>query len=282
VIVFIEKGRLGNQLFQYAALKTLCRPGERLLLMGFDELRRTFDGIQATFVLPSESRVFRHLSGRRRATLERALRRLGLMTVIGERFEKGRHSIHQEAGWGDHVRYCEVAYFQSESAFNRAVLNGVHVRPHLAQPAAAWLAGLCDRSRPRVFVHVRRGDYRQHPTPEHPAMLPGVWYRECMARMRGMLDDPIFVLCSDEPSSLAEFDDVSDAVRSRNDQVDDFAMMTQCDSGILSPSSYSWWGAWFAHRNRGGGAFLAPEFWLGHPVREWMPPGIESSFLQYA
>jgi hypothetical protein len=280
LIVFMEKGRLGNQLFQYAALKTLSRPGERLLLLGFDQLRETFEGIEATFALPSSSRVFQHLSGRMRAPLEQAIQRSGWVTVIGESLGGGRHAVRLDRGWLDAVRYGAVAYFQSEAAFDPAVLERVQVRPSLLDPAAAWLATIGDAARPRVFVHVRRGDYRQHPTPEHPAVLPDEWYRDCMARLRESLPDPIFVLNSDEPSALAEFDDVADALRSSH-ECDDFAMMTQCHSGILSPSSYSWWGAWFAHRSGGDGLFLAPEFWLGHSAREWIPPGIESSFIRY-
>ena len=40
----------------------------------------------------------------------------------------------------------------------------------------------------------------------------------------------------------------------------DFAIMTLCDGAILSPSSYSWWGAYFMKQKE---FILAPKFWLG-------------------
>ena len=50
MIISKGSGRLGNQLFQYAALRTLCEQNEKLvLLLGFDDLQKAFDGINAKY-----------------------------------------------------------------------------------------------------------------------------------------------------------------------------------------------------------------------------------------
>ena len=51
---------------------------------------------------------------------------------------------------------------------------------------------------------------------------------------------------------------------SENEEID-FSMMTRCSDGILSASSFAWWGACFSKINNPDGIFLAPKFWLGHP-----------------
>lgn len=61
MIIFKELGRLGNQLFQYSALKTLCQHDENLILFGFEELQTAFDGIDATIINLHTPRIQRSL-----------------------------------------------------------------------------------------------------------------------------------------------------------------------------------------------------------------------------
>ncbi len=42
-ILFIGEGRLGNQIFQYAALSSIARPCARLTAIGLEDLEGLFD-----------------------------------------------------------------------------------------------------------------------------------------------------------------------------------------------------------------------------------------------
>ena len=281
MILFIEAGRLANQLFQYAALRTAARPGEALVLLGFDELKQQFENLDAVFPLRSRSTLLRAINGSGRPRLDRLMARQPLISFLHEAHED--NAVAREPRMLRSVAYCTTSYFQSEAAFNPAVVTRLRMRSQHVAAARATLDALATGERPRVFVHVRRGDYLHYPSTAHPAALPTAWFRSCLATMRRRLPDPVFIACTDDRASVAaEFADEPDVHISRGDAHHDFALMSSCDAGILSPSSFSWWSAFFAGHRGGRGPFLAPEYWIGHSTREWYPPGIAASFLEFA
>jgi len=281
MIVFMESGRLGNQLFQYAALRTLRAADERLVLPGFDALRDVFVNPEAAFACGSRSFVFRIL-GRLRAPLERVLARHAAVTVIDETFDNDRCRVRIVPGRIRALRYCATAYFQSETLFDDGVAEKLRMRPELVERARQTLAGSGAGERTKVFVHVRRGDYLQWPSADAAAVVPIAWYEECMQRVRRRHPDAFFIVCSDDPSYVTErFGRAPDVFISSAAEREDFALMSQCDAGILSASAFSWWAAYFVMRRRREALLLAPEYWIGHRAREWFPIGVRSRFLEY-
>jgi hypothetical protein len=61
MLIFKESGRLGNQIFQYAALRSLCEEKEKLFLLGFNDLKLTFNGIDAKIININNSRLYREI-----------------------------------------------------------------------------------------------------------------------------------------------------------------------------------------------------------------------------
>jgi hypothetical protein len=281
MLLFLESGRLGNQLFQYAALRTLCRGDERLVLLGFDALRSAFENVDARFALSTGSALF-GVAQRMRPGVDRLVSSLAVLPVIGERFEGERCKVEVTPGRIHALRYAKEAYFQSDELFDEAVVSELQMRDGLAVAAREKLAAVDPQGRHRVFVHVRRGDYLHWPTPESPAVLPDSWYRACMDRMRRRYRDPFFVLCSDEPQYVRDrFGDFPDAHVATGGELEDFALMCHCDSGIASASAYSWWAAYFVKRRSAGATLFAPEFWIGHRERRWFPIGVKCAHFEY-
>jgi hypothetical protein len=70
---------------------------------------------------------------------------------------------------------------------------------------------------------------------------------------------------------------VKNSTVSRNNMYVDFALMTLCDGGIMSNSSYSWWGAYLS---KGRSNTVAPKYWLGFKSRKEYPLGILPSFAE--
>ena len=61
-----------------------------------------------------------------------------------------------------------------------------------------------------------------------------------------------------------------------------FGVMVLARHGILSASTFSWWGARLAHDRNGGGTFIAPLYWMGFRGKTWFPSeDIRSDFLTY-
>ena len=55
MIFMVESGRLGDQVFQYLALRRCARDGEVIRPFGFDQLSSVFDGVDATLTSIDEN-----------------------------------------------------------------------------------------------------------------------------------------------------------------------------------------------------------------------------------
>lgn len=144
-------------------------------------------------------------------------------------------------------------------------------------------ANLLAESRPNVFVHIRRGDYVRWPSRDNPAVLPASWFTDAMQAVRSRLDKPQFVVVTDDvPYAREIFGHHGDVAIAAESWEIEFALMTLCDAGILSASSFSWWGAYLAHAAGSAGPFVAPKYWAGRPQGEWYPPSFaRTSFLEF-
>lgn len=278
MILFLENGRLGNQLFQYAALKTLF-PRERALIFGCSDLFEMFDGVVALRCTRSNS-VLR--MAQYAADEFFSLR-------LGNQFQEVRSTHAQEVTAVLEARKGLLpvvsrlsGFFQGERWFSASSIAGLTIRRSLQDAATATLARYAG-SRTPLFVHVRLGDYLTWPSPDAPAVLPATWYRECIEELRRRHVDPCFVVLSDDlPAARLMLADVADTCFLPAAAGETFAIMANCQGGVLSASSFSWWAAHFAYRRTPSGSFLAPRHWLGFRSGIWLPTReIESSFLHY-
>ena len=53
MIICFRNGRLGNQIFQYAFLKNIAKKKERIVLVGFSELKLNFETKNTIFLFSS-------------------------------------------------------------------------------------------------------------------------------------------------------------------------------------------------------------------------------------
>jgi hypothetical protein len=78
------------------------------------------------------------------------------------------------------------------------------------------------------------------------------------------------------------FSKYPNVVISENCQYVDLALMKQCSMGILSASSFAWWGAWFSFQNeKNYNIYIAPKYWGGHRTRHWYPEGFIFDWITY-
>lgn len=277
MIFFTESGRVGNQLFQYAALRSMADPKERLVLVGFDELRETFQGVDAT-ILRSDHPVSR-LWRRMRPGVDRHVARIPGIGIIEEDAES-RGGVQTKPG---RLRYVPEAFFQSELAFSASVVAGLRLAEPVATQADQFINALPFRDRRLVFLHIRRGDYVRWPNRGAPAVLPAEWVLGALRSVRKCIQDSVVVVATDDvPYAQDVLRDDPDVVVAGQSPAVDFAIMARCEGGVLSASSFSWWAAYFADRSGASGPFIAPLHWVGHRSGEWMPsPGVQASFLKF-
>jgi hypothetical protein len=136
-----------------------------------------------------------------------------------------------------------------------------------------------------IFIHVRRGDYLNWPSPEFPAVLSEDWYLRQVNVIKDFINDPKFLFFSDDPEYVKEklLNQINHADIYHSSEAIDLAAMSCCCGGICSPSSFAWWGAKFAiNKSYSIKRFIAPTYWFGHAKKEWMPPRIKAQFIEYS
>jgi hypothetical protein len=276
MIAMVESGRLGNQVFQYLALRSVAQPRERLVLFGFDQLKDTFDGVDATFV-HIETNPLKHLVSLDYDRVQRIAARLPGIGMIDEDAQ-----AQPSRGSGSHIAIARPSWFQSELTPALSAVERLQIKPHLVETAQRFLDDNELVGSSTAFVHVRAGDYRTWPSPEHPAILPVDWYLARVLELRAERPDLAVVAIGDDAEYTKEVvDSVADARTFAADYAAEFALMSLCSSGVLSASSFAYWGAYFAKRRTPEGTFLAPEHWAGHASGSWYPEHIAATFIDY-
>ncbi|MEM6338709.1 MAG: alpha-1,2-fucosyltransferase [Pseudomonadota bacterium] len=280
MIIFIEYGRLGNQLFQYAALKSLAKD-EKLYFIGFDDFKSTFDGHEAKFLIQRGTFIYRLLVFFL-PQLNTFLWKIPIFRVIKQKLVENEMSVEVKSGFINSVSYCCTSSFQSEKIFSPNVITHLKIKSDLLNKVKDQIHNLNCANQKLIFVHIRRGDYIRWPSKETPGVIPGEWYRRCISEMQKRYQNPFFIFASDDIHYVKDlFSDLQNSFISEANKGEDFALMTLCDGGILSASSFAWWAAYFAKKQNSQATFLAPLYWAGHSTSQWYPPSTQSSFLEY-
>lgn len=281
MVIFFESGRLGNQLFQYCAMRSF-QPDSAILAIGMDDLKRCFTGtalVNESWAVRIIVKIIRRFGESwLSATAER-----GLINLVEEVKTKQGVDYRITKGFLAEIYYFKAGYYQSETVVQRTVMDQISLREEYSRKALQYLSALPCSQTDCFFVHIRRGDYIRWPSPDAPAVLPLSWYRAQMQRIRETNPAAFFLLISDDlPYVEKFFADDDDSRIHKGDFVSDFAVMTQClGGGVLSASSYSWWGGYFIHHRNPGARLIAPLFWAGHRSGSWFPSRIQTSWLDY-
>lgn len=281
MIIFFEYGRLGNQLFQYCGFRQYFHE-HKLLFVGCEDLQRYFDCDEVRFI--PKAVLWRWLPFRILRTivfLLVAARFLGRITEERDG-ENYRLAVRKGLFWNTYVPHN--VFFQ-----HRDVINRIQCTPHLKSclinAAYEWLKRnqIDISSDSLVFVHVRRGDYLNWPSKDSPAVLDLSWYKRAIETLQEEMANPVFVLMSDDLFYLRDvFGESDEFIISDNRPAVDLAIMSICHSGILSASSFAWWGAFMARSDRArNGTFLAPLYWAGHRAMKWHPTGFRTDWITY-
>lgn len=282
MILFFEHGRTGNQLFQYVGLKKYF-PDERIIFLGCEDLRQYFDNIEAQFipkravsrwVLPFEllKRIAFFLANAR------------ILGRVTEDSSATRYKLFVRNGI-----FWRIFVPQNVFCQHRDVLENIEsppvLKPYLLEKAIDWLCakGINPEFDSLVFVHIRRGDYLYWPSKEFPAVLDLGWYKRAINSILEKNSTAVFILMSDDQYYLRDiFEESEKLAISDNAPEIDLAIMSLCCSGVLSASSFAWWGAFFAHTEKKENThFIAPKYWGGHRSKKWHPPNFHTEWITY-
>jgi hypothetical protein len=275
-IVLREFAGLGNQLFQYAALRYYARRYGAAMRIAVDPAWNAFCNgyprpcLLQHFSIPAPMRE-RSLSDRiilsdkvwlkaASAPWKRA-RGIRVFTQQPEHYkaflrdlplEQGVKTLYMEGYWENYLMVEQVAedlrvdlaFKEPASGKNREVLDQIR------------------RSRTPVSLHVRRGDSTL--AVEGKVILSMEYYSHTISLIKPRLVDPTFFVFSDDIPFVKQ-NLPRNARMVFVEHNDDFAahedlrLMSSCHHHIIANSTFSWWGAWLNPRPEK--IVIAPRHW---------------------
>lgn len=282
MIAFFAQGGLGNQMFQYAAARSLAlRWGTDVVIdpswyaPGFEKTTpRALDllglRIDARLADAPQWQGFARLRGRLRSRLPLGRPWRPRREPRG-RFDEGL----LQASDGSYL----IGYWQSWRYFEP-------IRPRLAaelEPKAP--PGDRDRDlleriacTEAIAVHVRRTDYVQvtQASSVHGVCAPD-YYARALRRLSDEVQRPEVFVFSDDPQWCREHlaFGAPTTIVDRNGPggaLEDLRLMAACRHFVIANSTFSWWGAWLGrHPSK---RVVAPEHWYadGRPTPDLLPP----------
>lgn len=273
------RGRLGNQMFQYAAAAALAERSGAPVLLDPRELPPARRRAVELLALRVRARVLTRALALRypSAVLPLARRAAGLQPLLGAWTER---SLAFDPDLADRRPPLLLSgYFQSERYF-AAIRSRLlaEFRPATLSPRQAALAAELAAAG-GVAVHVRRGDYVDVPANRAVHGLCSQEYFERAARViaarAGRL--PHFVFSDDPDWARRHLRLPGPAVHvegQASEPAVDLHLMASCRHHVCSNSSFSWWGAWLGARP--GQWVVAPEPWFASATldaRDLVPAG---------
>lgn len=149
-----------------------------------------------------------------------------------------------------------VGYYQSEKYWSHCrerVVEQFKFRNSILSPAGEFTS-----------LHIRRGDY-VHLKDTHTCLADTDYYD----RSINALDPNKLIIFTDDRSWLNDSGMLSKWSRDRQVEVcslesdfDELDLMSRATNAIVANSSFSWWGAYLGPQQRGG-RVIAPEKWFG-------------------
>jgi len=270
MILYFAQGKLGNQIFQYAFLTTIAKPNERIIVFLMDDLFDIFEVYNRNLknIKIGNNKYIRFLLSmsfnKCFSKFFRILANFKIVTYIEQK------NLELEIKKGVlPLKVVNNDYFQSEIFFDKIVLEKIKIKEEYIEEAKKILDKLPPDYQ-RVFVHIRRGDY------VGLYNLPKKYYLKAINELKNEVKKPFYIFLSDDPDYVEDcFEDIQPKFVSRNKMGVDFALMTLCEYGICSNSTFSWWGAYLMrHRKK----VIFPKYWMGWRQKSISHLGIYPQF----
>ena len=235
-------GRLGNQMFQFSTLLSLGTANKKEIGIpeSAKELIETFPQVSShvSSALPSLA-----------AYKEESFLYSGNIFLL-------RDDIDIEG------------YFQSEKYFlpiKNSLLEIFRFNSNVQMAVKSRISSLKSSATHICGVHIRRGDYLNHPTVHTNLSLE--YYKTAMTWMMQNYSSVIFLIVSDDIEWCKQnINDESVVFSNFKTEAQDMCLLQQCDLHIIANSSFSWWPAWLSNSKQ----VIAPRTWFGPAgPREW-------------
>ena len=273
MIIIKLQGGLGNQMFQYAAAKSLSKKKYVYLDLSFLDSNQVSSETFTARIF--ELKIFKNLAIKPATNFH-------LKLFKSERFGLPRFRDFFK------IAILEDQNYQKESEFNHIYLDGYFQNPsNFANIRTELLNDFRFRSLPKdlskyeddinqskkpVSIHVRRGDYLKPTVNSVHGVLSIEYYKKAIELIESKLEKPHYFIFSDDTSWCAtnlDFIKNKTIVSDNHLAWVDMYLMSICKHHIIANSSFSWWGAWLNQCT--DKIIIAPENWFRNAETKIIP-----------
>jgi hypothetical protein len=232
-------GKLGNQMFQYAALKGIAENHQYQICIPISENKNewTDHQLNSAFKMSTLNQLNYQLIDSRRTT------------VAENSFAFDENLFSNCPDW-----VTLQGYFQSEKYFKH-IRNQLLIDFEFHDNIIETSKEVISNWKEPVALHVRRTDYVTNP---NHTVLSLDYYRESLKHFD---DNREVIIFSDDPEWCLEqelFESDRFMVSQSDNAYLDLCLMTLCSAHIIANSSFSWWGAWLSNSEK----IIAPSGWF--------------------
>ena len=266
-------GGLGNQMFQYAAGKTLAHLNNTVLKLdvsAFEEYTlRNFalTNFHTNVEFATKQEINDLLPAH---NFEKAFQYLSPLKKRSYFREKEFHFDEKVLRLGQNV-YLK-GYFQSEKYFLPAkeiIRKDFTLKKDAVKNIEEFSSTL--KASNAVSIHIRRGDFsKDSTTAGYHGILGTEYYNAAIDLLSSKIPDPTFYLFSDDINWAKENLGIPNAIyvsnNITNSPAEDLYLMSQCKHNIIANSSFSWWGAWL--NNNQDKIVIAPKNWFNEGPKD--------------
>lgn len=257
-------GGLGNQLFQYAVGRAVAMHHQvplKLDITAYETYKLhngyRLDQFNIEADIASRDEIVR-LNGANNLFC-RVLRKAGLVKNKTYYTEKQR-TIYDPAVFAESSRYLE-GYWQNEQYFfqiRKVLLKELSSKAPLSTQAQTYMSRIQNTN--AVSIHVRRGDYLNHP---EIGVLDLDYYKKAVEYIKSNVESPEFFVFSNDLDWCKQnfgFIDKPIYIENTQSEIDDLVLMSQCQHNIVANSSFSWWSGWL--NQSPNKVVVAPKKWI--------------------
>lgn len=121
-----------------------------------------------------------------------------------------------------------------------------------------------DKNTRNIFIHVRRGDYMQL---QYFHIVLGIeWYKKALENFSE--NDNFFIFSEDLDWCRDNFGFLKNKFFVSSEDYNEMFLMGKCDGGIMSASSFSWFGAYIASLEKSNIKIVCPNIWFRDYVNQ--------------
>lgn len=239
-------GRLGNQMFQYAALRGLASHHGYEFCIPYSEFTDPWHDHQLFEAF--------ELSG----LSKQNIRSNDVQTRVQEQHFHFDQELFEKCP--DNVDIC--GYFQTERYFSHIrneIKRDFTFKDNISLSVQEYRNQI--ESDEVISLHIRRGDYVNQPW---HGCCPLQYYEKALSMLH---DDLPVIICTDDLQWVLDKKLLTSDrfyVCQGNDNLFDMCAMSRCDYHVIANSTFSWWGAWLANSKK----VIAPTRWFGPPFSE--------------